>query len=621
MATKPAPANTSRISQHATTLYCEAVQAGRIVAGPHVRAATRRQLDDLEHAGKRGLTFNLARADHALGFFPRILRLNGGQFEGRPFVLDPSQQFIVGTLFGWVRADATRRFRKAYLEEGKGNGKSPLMAGIGMYGLTNDGEPRAEIYSAGRVKEQAMVLFRDAVAMRDLSPELSKRLTRTGGEHPWNLGYPATSSFFRPLSSARGKAGPRPHMALVDELHEHDDDTMLVTLERGFKWRRQPLIVIGTNSGTDPNSICGVEHDLAVRVAHQELLPLEEADEIFSYVCALDEEDDPLEDEACWPKANPLLGVTIKASFLKSSVAQAKNQPSKRNEVLRLHFCTWTDAATAWLPREAIQACLADFDPMGYAEHTGLYGAADLAERQDLLACAFAVPTGTKVVERHQPDGSVVEVKAPTLDLWTEQWTPGDTLMDRKVRDKAPYDHWRDAGFLYAPPGQLVRLDYPAARVAELHARYRFLAFCYDDYAFNQFRRELEELRVSIPLVSHPQGGKRRAKVPEWVAKAAKVRGQEPPLGLWMPGSVGEFELMILERRVRIRRNPVTIAALTSAVVERDAMQNPFLVKAKSRHRIDPAVAAAMVAGLSVAGFPDPSGALKGFLQSPVRSR
>ena len=93
---------------------------------------------------KRGLTWDLAAAMRAITFFPVVLRLNGGQFEGRKFDLHPSQAFRIGSLFGWKQAGGTRRFRRFYDEEGKGNGKSPLLAGIGLYCLLADGDPPAQ---------------------------------------------------------------------------------------------------------------------------------------------------------------------------------------------------------------------------------------------------------------------------------------------------------------------------------------------------------------------------------------------------------------------------------------------------------------------------------------------
>ena len=130
------------------TDWAKDVTARRIVAGPHVRNACKRHLADMKGAKARGLTWDVDAANRAIAFFEVVLRLNGGQFEGRPFKLHASQKFIVGSLFGWRRKDGSRRYRRAYIEIAKGNGKSPLMAGVGMYCLTADGEDRAEVYAA-----------------------------------------------------------------------------------------------------------------------------------------------------------------------------------------------------------------------------------------------------------------------------------------------------------------------------------------------------------------------------------------------------------------------------------------------------------------------------------------
>ena len=163
--------------------------------------------------------------------------------------LHPSQKFIVGSLFGWKKADGFRRFRRAYIEQGKGNGETPLAAGIGMYCLVADSEPGAEVYAAASMKSQAMYIFRAAVAMWRQSPALSSRLTPSGGNPIWNLADLKTGSFFRPISTEEGHSGPLPSCALCDEIHEHRDGRVIEMLERGFKSRRQPLLLMITNSG------------------------------------------------------------------------------------------------------------------------------------------------------------------------------------------------------------------------------------------------------------------------------------------------------------------------------------------------------------------------------------
>src|SRR5882724_10883911 len=113
-----------------TTAYAKAVVAGEIVAGRLVRLACERHLRDLESGHLRGLRFDVTKAERAIQFFPICLKLNGGEHEGKPFLLQPWQAFIVGSLFGWLGPDGYRRFRSAYVETAKGNGKSPIVAGI-----------------------------------------------------------------------------------------------------------------------------------------------------------------------------------------------------------------------------------------------------------------------------------------------------------------------------------------------------------------------------------------------------------------------------------------------------------------------------------------------------------
>ena len=196
-------------------------------------------------------------AAERIAFFEEVLHLNGGDYEGKPFILLPWQAFIVGSLQGWRCADAdgeTRRFRVAYVETGKGSGKSPLAAGHGLAGLTADGEARAEIYAAATKKDQAMVLFRDAVAMYTQSPELLRRLTPSGvGENTWNLGYRATGSFFRSISADDGQSGPRPHIALIDEVHEHK--TAAARTARAASITTTPPRSLPAPSTTTPSSV------------------------------------------------------------------------------------------------------------------------------------------------------------------------------------------------------------------------------------------------------------------------------------------------------------------------------------------------------------------------------
>lgn len=585
------------------TVYAKDVLAGRIVAGPHVRNACRRHLDDLK---RKDLQFVPKMANRAMLFFESKLMLSDGQFEGQRFVLRPSQAFIVGSLFGWYRKDGFRRFRRAYIEEGKGNGKSPLAGGIGLYGLMVDGESGAEIYSAGATKDQAGILFRDAVKMVGQSPELDSRLTRSGGQgREYNLAYHDTASFFRPVSRETKKtgSGPRPHMALVDELHEHPDGGVVEMLERGFKFRRQPLLLMITNSGSDRNSVCYAEHEWAVKVAAgnpdspTDLTYLGEVldDTTFSFVCGLDIDDDPLNDPSCWAKANPLLGVTITEEYLAGVVAQAKNIPTKRNLIMRLHFCVWTDAETAWLSRAALEPVLADFDPVIHHGKLVALGL-DLSQVRDLTALGAVVKTGEIEVPAIDKNGNEVVLRKPTFDAWIEAWTPRDTMRARADQDKMPYPLWVEQGHLHAPQGETISYRHVAQTLVEYDRDFRVSIIGYDRYAFRRFEEDVNALGLILPFVEHPQGGTKKSKPTPQMELAARKAGTHVE-GLWFPASLRLTEEAIFEKRIRLRRNPVLISAMMSAVVESDKWDNSWLAKSKSINKIDAAVALVIAVG------------------------
>ena len=561
------------------TAYAKAVASGEIVAGPHVRAAAKRHLDDLDWGHERGLVWDIEAADRFYRYCRTVLRLSEGQFDGIPFELEPSQKFICGSLFGWKwKKTGKRRFRRAYIEQGKGNGKSPMVGAIGLYGMVADGEAGAQIYAAGATKEQAGILFRDAVGMVDKSPSLDKAIRRSGGPgREYNLAHMKSGSFFRPVSRETKKtgSGPRPHFALCDEIHEHPDGGVIEILERGFKFREQPLLIMITNSGSDRNSICWQERKHAVAVAHQE----REDDTTFSYVCALDDEDDAFNDPACWIKANPLLGVTITEEYLAIQVKQAKDIAAKANGIRRLHFCEWTDAESAWISRD-MWASVEDHT-LEISQFAGAkcWGGLDLSAKVDLTAKALVFDDGL------DEDGK------PRFAAFVHGYTPADTLQARAERDGAPYDLWVDAGFITATPGKKTRLDYVAQDLIDDSEQYDLDFVAYDNYLIADFEAVLGDMGAELPILDHPQGwNKRKRDTPD---------GEE--ISLWMPGSIDELETLIMEGRIRVHMNPALQTAVMSATFDRSPADLRRFTKHKATGRIDMAVALAMAVGAATA--------------------
>jgi len=545
------------------TAYANAVILGKTAAGPHVRDACQRHLNDLVHAGERGFYYDLEEAAEAIAFFEECLCLNGGQFEGKPFLLLPWQAFIVGSLFGWKRkSDGMRRFRVVYIETPKGSGKSPLCAGIGLKGLVADSEPRAEIYAAATYKDQAMVLFRDALAFFDQSPELQSRLTASGtGANRWNLAYLEKGSFFRVISSEKkGQSGPRPHMALLDEIHEHRDGTVIEMLRAGFKFRRQPLSVMITNSGHDKTSVCWEYHEMGCKVSAGQI----ENDEFFAYICALDEEDLKddryLTDETLWPKVNPSLHAGIPGfDYIRGQVKEGIGMPSKMATVKRLCFCQWTEADNPWIDSNTWFACQdKDFDETLLAGRR-CWGGLDLSAVNDLTAYAL-------LFEPSYDD--------PYWRLKVWFWMPGIGLKKKSDKDRVPYIAWRDARYLTAIDRKTIDYEFVITDIMRINEQFDVQKIAFDRWNIASFKKEIDRIGADLPdLEEFGQGFQS------------------------MGPAVKEFE-KLLDDKLRHNGNPVLTWCAANAVAVEDPAENKKLDKSRSTGRIDGIVAAVMAAGI-----------------------
>ncbi|MDO5621927.1 MAG: terminase large subunit [Paracoccus sp. (in: a-proteobacteria)] len=576
----------ARYEADPVTAWAEDVAAGRIVAGPYVRDAAARHLRDLVDGPGRGLVWDVETAKKVIGWFARNLRLNGGQFEGRPFVLHPSQAFRVGSLFGWKRAaDGLRRFRRFYDEEGKGNGKSPMLGGIGLYLMVADGEARAEIYSAAAKKDQARILFQDAVAMVDQSPRLAAKIGQQGANPVWQLSYRGKDGgtrFFKPIANeakSGGQSGPRPHGALCDEVHEHPSRDTIDMLERGFKFRRQPLLCMATNSGSDRKSICWEEHQHAIRVA----AGIVEDDTTFAFVCSLDEGDDWENDPSCWAKANPLLDVTISSDWLAAQVELAKKIPGKRNGIARLHFCEWTQAQTAAIRREAWVACrkpvdLAAMVAGGYP----CFGGLDLSQTRDFSALTLVwLLDATRDAERF------------AAHTWF--WTPKDTLADRAAADQTPYDDWVRAGHIEAVPGERLKYAWLADAIARINAEFAPQSIGCDQYGLERLQEHLADIGAVIPAEIHPQGFQKRI-----LGKDPQAPEGQQEIYLWMPDSINKLEAAIYEERIGISHNPLLDSMAASVVYAENRTGHRMFDKPNAYGRIDGMVSLAMATGVAL---------------------
>lgn len=385
-----------------------------------------------ERAVAGGCWFDLAAAEHVRAFFARFLRHSKGVWAGQPFeLLDWQWRDVIAPLFGWKRADGSRRYRRGYVEVPKKNGKSTLAAGVSLYLLVGDREPGAEVANAACDRGQAAIVFDEAAAMVRSSPELSAVLELIDSRK--TIVHRASGSKYHALSAdVPTKEGLNLSGLVVDELHAHPSRDLFDTLLHSGAARRQPLALSITTAGIyDPTSIGWEQHEYARQVLDGAL----EDPAFFAYIRAADPAAD-WTDPAVWQAANPSLGVTVQESELAEACRAAQFSPSLELVFRRYRLNQWTQQAERWLPLSTWDASAGH--PINEAAYAGgrACGGIDLAAVSDLSAAAWLLPCP------HDRDA---------VDVVVRCWLPEGAIA--ASRNRPLYEQWRRDGVLRTTPG------------------------------------------------------------------------------------------------------------------------------------------------------------------------
>lgn len=299
-------------------------------------------------------------------------------------------------------------------------------------------------------------------------------------------------------------------------------------------------------------------------------------DEAFSFIARVDKSDQPFDDEKCWRKSLPALGITFPIENIRGEVNTAKVLLSTALSVKRLYFGIPVGSADFWIAEEAWANVQGDFDPDDM-KGKPCWLSLDLSKKNDLTALSAA-----------WKDGNHLWVK-------TWYWTTKEGLEDRSRADNAPYVTWVDRGLIEAVHGAVIDKAFVAAFVAKLVAKHDVQYLAFDTAGIADFVAACEEIAlpvwvfdgpdkpvgVGLKLVRHAQGKRRM------------FEGRQ----LTMPTSIERLEDRILNKTITIEASPVTYSCAANAAVDSDAQGNRCFDKKRSRGRIDGLVTVAMVAG------------------------
>lgn len=503
--------------------WCDGVLSGDVPACKWTRLAVERYRRDLEHGSERGLRHDAAAAQIWVEFF-LCLRHFEGEFAGRPIELDDWELFIVWNVFGWKRADGTRRFRKAYNEIARKVGKSTFAAGIGLGLLCIDGESGPQVFSAAVDKQHARkVLHSKAEKYVKRSPILRRKLTVA--ETTGRISFDYNDGIFEPLGKDSDVGeGFNPHGTIWDELHAHHDRSMWDVIDSGHGARSQPLDFAITTAGFDITSFCYTEiRDYVCQVLEGTV----EDDEWFGIIFTIDDGDN-WQDETCWRKANPQSYFDAQIENMRQMAKEAARKPGALNNFLTKRLNVWTTQQVKWVNVEEWKAC-PQIVPEDRLAGRPCFSSLDLSSNIDVTAMVHLFP--------YEEGGE------GHLTIVPRFWIPKDRIQDRERRDAAQYERWVREGLVTATEGNVI--DYKTV-VADIQAdldKFQVAKLAYDPWGPAEAIRQkmMEDGMREDLMVQFRQGYASMSPAMQTLERLYLkhlIHGLDHPVMLWMASNM-----------------------------------------------------------------------------------
>ena len=470
-------------------LYAEKIKSGRIVAGTHIKQGIRRFLDDFDNPELR---IDLSESDKRIRFIEHECKLYEAPFSGRPFRLELFQKAIIESIYaikkwnpeanfgkgGWVR-----KYQDVLILIARKNGKTPLVAAISLSEFMC-GEMGTKILYGSNDFEQADLAFSATDAMREESPSMAKRTRRNqkgiffgNPKHRKTKGkysYQNKGSIRKISANGKNKEGRNIKIGVVDEVHEMEDDHLIMPIQQALSTQDEPLYFEITTEGFTEDGY--LDHRLAdaQKVLDGELDRPDWA--IWWY--SQDSEEEVWQDEKSWQKSNPGIGVIKKWSYLRKQVEEAKSNPSQRAFVLAKDFNIKQNSSAAWLD-EATIANTETFDPEMLR---GQYyiGGLDFAETTDLCSArALFEDQQTK--------------KKYTLQMYFIPEAKADAILDDDSQlnpERKNYREWEKQGLVVICPGAEVDAELVAGWFVDLYEHYGMMPYKigYDNWHSKDFQ-------------------------------------------------------------------------------------------------------------------------------------
>jgi phage terminase large subunit-like protein len=497
--------------------------------------------------------------------FIETLRIPEGMNTGAPFILRPWQKHIINEVYNPIDTDNIRIVRKAIFSVAKKNGKTPLVAALSLGHLCGpEAKHNEQIYSAAFDRDQAAITFRYMSQMVLMDEELSAELIIR--ESKKEIYCPRNGSIFKALSSEiKGKHGLGPAVLIMDELAQFGQDrTFYDTLAQGRGAHLEPLLWIISTQAADDQAVLSQEIDYALMVESGEI----DDPTVRLFLFTTPPEANAY-DPAQWSLSNPALGDFLNVADMEEASRTAAAMPSAENNFRNLRLNQRIGAQAHFITPDMWRGC--GESPDEEIEGRIWWGGLDLSGKNDLTALVF-----------------VSQDSAGFWDVLPFFWTPADNLREREKRDKAPYNYWKNEGYLEAKPGKTIDYGWVAAKIGELLGEFNIAGIKFDRWRISDLRRELDRLGIDC-WIEGEDWKEGDPMMPDGLRLIPHGQGYKD-----MNPAVEIVEDVLREQKLRHGMHPVLTWCAANVCIQADPAGGRKFDKLKSTGRIDGITALAM---------------------------
>lgn len=472
--------------------YYKACRRGDILVGHELQTTLEMLMQDILH-NSDVYRFTLDEAHKRIHFIEHEIKHFEAPFAGKPFMLALCQKAIAEAIFGFYMYDPetsdggrwVRRFQDVLLLMGRKNGKTPFIAAL-VLAEWFCGEVGQKVMCASNDYEEAGLIFDCINAFREESRAVSK-VTRKNikgiffgnpKQRKKTGKFSAQNKASIKKMSARQRAleGRNLKTVIVDEVHEMQDDTLVLPLKTSLSTQDEPLYFEITTEGTVRDGYLDRRLEHARKVLRGE----ESAPRWLIWLYTQDSEAEVWNNERSWQKSNPLVGIAKKWSYLRDKVDIASKSGAERAYILAKDFNIKQLSAAAWLRLADIVACNGTFELADFAKNWCICGV-DLAETNDLAACTFLFMRPNDPAKYLHTMYFVTEAKAGDNNATDSPTNP----------EKRDYKQWAAAGLVRIIKGNVIDDDVVANYIREIYDAYhiRPLRVGYDEWHAKEFAK------------------------------------------------------------------------------------------------------------------------------------